>query len=176
MKFKDRLFSAKPSYFTYGILFCLFCINDYIFRNKKLESILWNLIKLELYYIGGKCQNSGKCCQNLMLIQNHCVVDSKEKYELLLKEDPAYNQFKPEWSLDGRIKCFHCLYLQKNYLCANYENRPQFCRNYPMSSFFQFDCIHKDCGYYLAKRDIKFVFSSKVLSDRIKKVDMLNGL
>ena len=94
---KNRTFNNLIFFY---FLYFLYSINDYIIHNKKIEHKLWEHIKLELFYVSGKCKHTGNCCQNLALIIDKDIISYVEEWEKLVKLKPIYYYLQ---------FCFSCL-------------------------------------------------------------------
>ena len=53
MKFKEAVHSKKGNYFSFYLFYSLYIINDLVLKNRAVSETLWDLIKLELFYIDG---------------------------------------------------------------------------------------------------------------------------
>ena len=145
-----RAFSANGNKIAVYIFYVAYLINDWLIRSKRIERQLWNFLKVELFYIGGHCQHSGNCCKNIMLFHEDIPITHVSLFETVRKKYPTtYRRFIPllSPSSEGKIGSFNCKDLDKNKRCRDYENRPIFCRRYPLSSFLKNDLLMEDCGY-----------------------------
>lgn len=171
------IFKPTRSPFFVWILIGLYSLNDRVFKRSKWESVLWDWIKCELFYIGGACQHSGNCCQQLMLIRNGQLLHTLDLFKAHLKESEHYERFSPTLAEDGQtIQYFSCSCLTPDRLCSDYENRPQICHHYPVSVFVQEDHLLEGCGYKVFKKSPFPSLHNSRLHDRVQMVLNLNKL
>ena len=119
--------------------------------NSNVTKILFDLIKQEVYEFGGGCKNSGNCCSQIMLYDNGKPIGSTDVWYNFLKRSPEYISFKPK-VVSNHIQYFDCSSLTCDNHCDRYEDRPQLCRNYPYSFFYQHGYIYDSCGYSVQKK------------------------
>jgi len=174
MSFHTEIHSPKGNIFQFYALYVVYVFNDRILKSKTLEAQLWDLIKCELFYIGGACQHSGNCCRNIMIVHQGNAVNTMEKYEKLKLEIKKYERFTPHQASKNMIRSYNCNALTNDNMCSKYDTRPQFCKNYPMSSFLQFNTIKKGCGFSIQRRDISPKIWNKHLQMRIQQVESVN--
>lgn len=126
----------------------LYAFSEYMYKSFAiLRHHTWNLIKCELFAMGGACQHSGQCCSALILFKQGRRIQTESEFTRLKEEDSSYTCFKPVQAVNGRIISFNCSNLTETNYCSDYNNRPQLCRDYPLSSFFNYDTIREGCGY-----------------------------
>lgn len=156
-----------------GLLFwqCVYLFNQVVIRSETWERRLWDVIKLELFYVGGACQHSGYCCQHLMLSDEGRPVDTFDKFKQLVAKFPLYERFFPGKTEGNSIKYFGCRCLTTDFFCSEYDTRPSVCRLYPFSSFYQHDEIREGCGYHVSRTNVPALFISS--SVKRKYEDML---
>lgn len=154
----------------------LYTLNDSLFKNPRWEKKLWDLIKLELFYVGGQCQHSGYCCQHLMLSDEGIPVDTYDKFKVLLSKFPIYERFYPAKTEGKRISYFGCRCLTSDFVCSEYETRPSVCRLYPFSSFYQHDEIREGCGYNVHRTDVTPFFVCSKLKQKFEDMLQKNRL
>ena len=80
------LFSKERSVLSYYFWMSLYAVNYHVIRLKAAEHFFWHMVKLELFYIGGACQNSGYCCQNMQLVINGNSLDSLSAFDVYKKK------------------------------------------------------------------------------------------
>jgi len=170
-------FSPRAHTTLIRVLVYLFQLNDYLLKIRRLEHLIWGFLKTELFFIDGKCQHSGNCCSGIMLYYKGAPVEDKAAFASLQNHQPIYSRFRP---IDGeathKIKHFDCSCLTKDNKCADYQGRPAFCRNYPVSYFLQHDRILAGCGYKVSLRQRLPRLSNQRLRDRVQQVCSLNSL
>lgn len=168
----------EPKGSTLGLVFwqIAYFFNQGVFKNETWEQKLWDLIKLELFYVGGACQHSGYCCQHLMLSDEGAPVDTYDKFHSLLSKFPIYERFFPAHSEGKKIAYFGCRCLTSDLFCSEYETRPSVCRLYPFSSFYQHDEIREGCGYKVQRTSVPAVFLSTRLKQKYQDMLQKNRL
>ena len=166
-----KAFSSKGNRYKLFCFSMLYWINELIVRSNKIEQLLWDCIKVELFYIGGHCKNSGNCCRGIMLFHENQPVLEKELFKTLLKQKPAtYDRFLPIQETGNLINYYDCNKLTPNNMCSDYKNRPSFCQRYPLSSFLKNDSLMTDCGYKLLPTLKAFKFKHPKLQSRIESI------
>ncbi|MFC1751872.1 YkgJ family cysteine cluster protein [Thermoproteota archaeon] len=164
----------------------------------QLQDFIWQMLKCELFYLSGSCRNCGKCCHKIMLYYNENEIKSLSDYNKIIKTEPSYERFKPVLASgqpvisfqknksilqetqsllqqNQSILHFNCRYLSKDNLCLDYENRPDFCRRYPVSSFIKYDTVRKGCGFTVKPKNVRKKLYNSVLKDRINNVEIKNN-
>lgn len=111
-----------------------------------------------------------------MLIHNGNAINTRTRYEELVKSAETYKRFTPTFQSGNRIRHFSCSCLSPNNLCTDYENRPTPCRNYPVSSFMQFDSIKEGCGYKILPKRENFKILNRRLRHLIIRFELLNKI
>jgi Fe-S-cluster containining protein len=119
-----------------------------------VASFFLDLIKEEVFLIGGQCQHSGKCCRSIMLYNQGVPINSITDWSEFLKKFPSYFSFKPNHE-SGHIVSYDCDALAGN-RCGRYATRPLICQQYPHSFFLQHGYIHDTCGYFVTTNPLKF--------------------
>ncbi len=107
------------------------------------KDMLWQLIKLELFYIGGACKKTGNCCEGIVLTVEGHLIETIEAFENARKKHAELTCFEPA----GVGSVFNCRNLKPDRTCADYANRPQLCRAYPANHFFSGNRFYDDCGF-----------------------------
>ncbi|MCP4050013.1 MAG: YkgJ family cysteine cluster protein [bacterium] len=182
MKKKQKTSLIRASFLSpdaalsiFYLLYFLYSINDLIIKSENLEKILWNLIKSELFYVAGKCRNCSKCCRKMTLIHNNINIDTSEKFRKISTTDPYYLNFKPAYldkdNNNPVISYFACQLLNRDGMCSDYRCRPDFCHDFPVSSFIQNDHITEFCGYKIKRTKINPCFSNKSLKLRVSNIN-----
>jgi uncharacterized protein len=156
MFYKKKFFSPKGKILDFYLFYYLFVVNDLIIKSSKLATLFWDLAKNELFYLSGYCMHTGSCCQNMAIMHNGQWIDNLGLYIKLIQKHPKYKQFKPVFSSENKtkIKYYACTKRSKNNYCTCYEERPQLCKNYPLSNFMLHNTIPKTCGYKIRKKNI----------------------
>ncbi len=171
MSFKKIIYSDKGSIITFYVYYIPYIVNNKLFKSKKIESFLWDLIKFELYYVSGSCNCCANCCKYLALNLNGHKIRTKEDYNKLVKTHFLYKRFKPVFLNDKEISYFRCTWLKNNNTCKNYEGRLPLCRNYPLSGFVLDDYIQKECGFFIKKKLINPRIRNESLKFKINKLE-----
>jgi len=172
----QHTFSPYPNRTSFYVFYFLFLFNEYIIRSHSLRKKIWDLLKCELFYVAGGCQNTGNCCRNLVLVKKGEVLKHIKDFEKLKTRQPIYKRFMPIMSSANRIRFFSCSSLSTTNRCHHYETRPKFCRNYPLSAFIQSDCIPLKCGYNVQRKQFLPVIKNKQLLTYISNLVFLNRL
>ena len=118
------------------------------------------MIKQDVYKISGSCKNTGNCCRGVMLYDSKIPINSLSQWDLFKKKFPEFSSFEPI-TQSGKINQFNCMSLTQDNFCSQYNSRPQVCRNYPFSFFYQHGYIYDSCGYFVVRdlKKFKFLFS-----------------
>ena len=150
----DQFFYPYGNRFIYYFFSLLFFINYYTFNNRKFSKFLWNIIKLELFFVAGVCRHSGGCCQNIKLYHHGKFIHSVRLFNLLKRKFNLFGSFNPQISNDSNDGIiFNCSNLSSNNLCLNHSKRPSFCRNYPSSSLVMEYPLKDGCGFRIQATD-----------------------
>jgi Fe-S-cluster containining protein len=164
--YRDKLFCAKANLICFYFLYFLFILNDKFLKSQKLENFFWDHIKTNILYIKGNCLLSGNCCQNIMLFFKSKPIRNLTELNKLTQKNPNYLRFIPNFAKDQKnINSFSCSYLTADNLCQDYENRPSFCRNYPLNLFLLGQPFPPFCGYKIALKEKLF---SKIKNPRLQ--------
>lgn len=155
---------------------CLFILNDKSFKSIRFEILVWTFIKFDLFEIKGGCQNSGYCCQHLMLQDKGKPINTVHLFESLKKKEPIFNRFHIAKREAGKIIYFGCSSLSKSLLCLDYETRPRLCRQYPYSVFLEEDRIRAGCGYFVNRKKWRPTWVYSRLDTKIKILEFNNGI
>ena len=161
-----KLHNPKFNKINYLIFEKIYQLNLKIMKSKWIEKWVWFLIKIELFYIDGKCKKTGLCCSKLMLFNKGVQIKSNKENH--------YKMFIPTETKRGVE--FSCKKFNKeSKQCSDYKNRPQLCKDYPYSSFLNFDWIRQGCGYQLKyKGQLKLV--NNQLQKKVNKTKILNNI
>lgn len=118
----------------------------------------------EFYIRTGSCHGCGACCQNIYLVHNGEAIASHETFEALKPNNPEYAYFVPTEQTESGLQ-FRCTHLQPDNRCGIYENRPGFCRRYPMEQVLRMGgALAEECGYHFTlKRNFQSVLSEALL-------------
>ena len=88
------------------------------------------------------CLMCGKCC--------HKILGEKEYENLQTLAKNGYQNaldflkiFEPLETFDGKVS-LKCIHLNEQKLCSVYENRPDFCREYPVNPWVE---LPDGCGF-----------------------------
>ncbi len=103
----------------------------------------------QYYERTGQCNQCGKCCTQIYLVYGQQTINSVEMFEAIKAENPEYASFKPlRNESDEEGLQFQCVLLQPDNTCGAYEQRPDFCRNYPSEqSLLMGGKLAEGCGY-----------------------------
>ena len=99
----DSFYLPHRQPFVFYLCYWAFRFNDFVLKNKWVESKLWEWIKLELFYVDGQCQHSGNCCNDLMIVKHRKAIDTQSKFETLVKKDSIYSRFIPHVNLINSV-------------------------------------------------------------------------
>jgi len=168
--------TKKCNNVAFAILYLLYILNDRIIKNRKIELLIWNLIKWELFYIGGQCNHSGNCCKNIMLFWSDRAIMTSDKFEEAKQKSSQYTNFVPTYSSRRKIDYFNCKCLSQEKKCLQYKTRPNWCRTYPTNYFHVHDHVLGDCGYQVYCKRVPNLIGNRQLKKRIKTVLNLNQI
>lgn len=158
-------------------LILFFSLLDRIPFLKRYRKSIWDLVKVELYYIGGQCRHSGMCCKGLNLVIRGTRMETMSEFKGTLEAHPEYQRFVPQLDSGGEIDHFSCSCLMPNNWCSDYENRPKLCRQYPMSAFIAQDHIIQGCGYEVRRRHFRFqLWVPNNIEKQLRMTDALNRI
>ena len=127
----------------------------YIVRFQQASQFLFDLIKEQVFIIGGACRHSGRCCSKIMLYDSAKPLNTMTNWRDFLKQNSQYQSFVPN-HYQGHISSFDCECLTPDKKCNQYASRPSICRQYPTSFFFQHGFIYDTCGYFVEKNEHRF--------------------
>ena len=130
-------------------------MSRFFFRFSNGSQFLFDLIKEQVFVIGGACRHSGHCCSSIMLYDNAKEMNLMSDWTQFLKQNPQYQSFVPNQE-DGHISSFDCHCLTEDNKCNRYLLRPSICHQYPTSFFFQHGFIYDACGYFVEKNRRRF--------------------
>ncbi len=123
------------------------------------------------FRIEGSCQKTGKCCQNLILIDRGKPVRTLKTFSTLVKREPYHKMFVPREELDsaGRLR-FTCTNLTDDHRCSIYDKRPSMCKTYPEPTMIKMGGkLLSGCGFRLVyeKNFEKFVDENLRKNDKL---------
>lgn len=103
----------------------------------------------QFYERTGGCNQCGKCCSHIYLVYNQQTINSVQMLEDIQAKNPEYRYFKPLLSeSDEEGLLFQCVHLQADKTCGIYDNRPDFCRQYPSEhAMLMGGKLAEGCGY-----------------------------
>ncbi len=174
MHFDAYLHSPKSNPWIFYGLYTLFLLNEVVLKKERYRAILWQWMKCELFYIAGACQHSGMCCRRIELVCQGQVVGTQKDYQRLMQPYSKYDSFLPHYHRTNpeKIVSFSCQWLTKNNRCRHYQDRPLFCRQYPLSAFIQHGHVYDGCGYYVALKDLRPVIRNKAFLDLMATIQI----
>jgi Fe-S-cluster containining protein len=106
-----------------------------------------------------------------MLYFQEMPIKTKLEYDKIASKNPIYKKFTPIYKKSTtNIEHFNCSCLNTHNKCTDYTNRPNFCRNYPLSSFLKSSTIPKHCGFNLARTDLILRPKNQTLQKLINQV------
>lgn len=101
----------------------------------------------QYYRRSGSCNSCARCCQEIYLVYGGEVVAQPEAFEQLKKLEPQYQAFVIQETTEYGL-LFACSNLLPDNSCGIYEDRPQFCRDYPSeTNLLQGGTLPADCSY-----------------------------
>ena len=115
------------------------------------DNAVTNLVKKPFrtrWVLVGKCNQCGKCCQNIKLAINPRLLSSVFIRELVI--------MWTSWVMGFHLKrieytppylVFGCKKVRSDGTCGDYKWRPNVCRNYPLVDFFEEPALFKTCGF-----------------------------
>lgn len=161
------------SLYTWSLFFF---VNDWTVKHRGFSKFCWDLIKCELFYVDGGCNNTGYCCKHLKIKYDKVIIQTDSQFKKMAKKNLVLNRFIPVLFKDKKtINYFKCASLNGDNKCDDYETRPNFCQHYPYNIFLEYDYIRRGCGYSI-KLKREFFPLNKRLQKLIKKVYLLNAL
>ncbi|MFH1539640.1 MAG: YkgJ family cysteine cluster protein [bacterium] len=99
------------------------------------------------FVVAGECAMCGRCCRNMNLYFGSRWIRSETEFRRLVKKRPEYERFEPIGRTVTGILKFRCAKLNDG-LCADHENRPDFCREYPPADLPLYGAgLDSTCGY-----------------------------
>ena len=140
--------------FFYFLQFC-YVIGRCVAPAASFTQYLLDMVKQDVYSFQGGCRQSGNCCRGIMLYDAGKPISTPSDWNHYLSTHPEYFSFKPQKN-DEQITAYDCESLTCDNQCSRYQSRPQMCKNYPVSFFFQHGYIHSDCGYSVVKNMHRF--------------------
>lgn len=118
------------------------------FNLRGLFRIIWVGVRRRELVVAGTCELCGDCCRGLNLSVEGGWIRSKRAFEKLKKKYPEYEHFEVTDRAPGGALVFRCLLLDENGVCANYDARPKFCREYPeVDIYFMGGNMLPNCGF-----------------------------
>lgn len=103
------------------------------------------------YHRHGGCNGCGRCCEGIFLGHEGGLIQTVAQWEAIKEDHPHYGWFIPLEIQDQGIM-FRCKKLGADKRCSDYENRPQFCRDYPSEDGIMMGgCQPLECSYWFSK-------------------------
>lgn len=122
--------------------------------------------------IGGSCQCCGACCRSLCLDDGKGWIRKEKDFKVVVEDNPAYSCFQIIGKDNSGYLLFRCTSLLDNGKCGRYENRFQFCKDFPDRNLpFCGGELPKGCGYVFRS----VVPFSKILDKEIDKSNEKNS-
>lgn len=98
--------------------------------------------------VAGECEMCGRCCRKMNLYFGSRWIRSEAEFKRLMKKRPEYERFEPAGRTVTGILNFRCKMHGEDGLCADHENRPDFCRDYPPADLPLYGAgLDSTCGY-----------------------------
>ncbi|MFM7469016.1 MAG: YkgJ family cysteine cluster protein [Vampirovibrionales bacterium] len=121
------------------------------------------ILKGKTYHRHGGCNGCGRCCEEIFLGHEGGLIQSVEMWEAIKEDHPHYGWFTPIELRDQGL-LFRCKKLGADKRCTDYENRPQFCRDYPSEDgIILGGCQPLECSYWFSPaHTFKDVLSEKL--------------
>lgn len=154
-------------YFLYVFFELISCLN--------LREKIWDLLKIQIFYVSGQCQHSGHCCRALRIYDKGKALSKISEFNKKKEEDFRFKRFYIH-GIDQFSLRFSCSSLSKYNRCLQYETRPEICKNYPYSMFLNSEYISPNCAYFLKRKALFFKPRFHSLRQRILRVMICNGL
>ncbi|WP_303674962.1 YkgJ family cysteine cluster protein [Vampirovibrio chlorellavorus] len=103
----------------------------------------------QYYERTGGCNQCGKCCSHIYLVYGQQTINSVAMFEDIKAKNPEYQYFKPLLAdSDEEGLLFQCVHLQADKSCGIYNDRPNFCRQYPSEhAMLMGGKLAEGCGY-----------------------------
>ncbi len=170
----DLVQNPKGNWISLRILEGLFSLNEASLRSRGLRQFLWALIKVELFWVGGKCQHSGHCCQKVQIFLKGTQIESPGEWEASMsKNKGSLARFQPVMAGSGQIRHFNCSCLTPDMTCSAYETRPQFCKAYPFSNFVSEIPLYEKCGYHITWTQLKLRSKNRRLRRLVRRIELI---
>ena len=99
-----------------------------------------------MFLITGACRHSGNCCKDIQLFDQGVPIDHISDWHSFVTKHNLFKRFQPDL-IGESISSFSCNCLSEENKCLDYHNRPNLCRNYPNSFFYEKGFIYSTCGY-----------------------------
>ena len=153
-----------------------FCISKLIqhFRDFTIVGFInFTILKLtnREILIGGSCHCCGACCRSLCLDDGKGWIRREKDFKSVVEDNPDYSCFKIIGRDNSGYLLFSCTSLLDNGKCGRYDNRFQFCKDFPDPQLpFCGGQLPKGCGYVFRS----VVPFSKILSEEINKSNEKN--
>jgi len=144
---------------------------------KYIKKFFYLKILKRKYYRLGKCAKCGCCCENIYVWHRSAIINSKEQFEKIKKEDSYsfYHHIKIIGSDDFGL-IFECEKFDKtNRICKNHKNRPSICRKYPSETIFSFGAqLQNGCGYSFTPIESFSEVYGKICKNKPKQFEILS--
>ncbi len=104
----------------------------------------------------GSCNQCGECCKNIAIGMERRMLNIKLLRNAVIRWNAWLNGLiYKETIFEEEVILFECSYLGADGLCGDYENRPQFCRDYPkVRDFFLQPVFYPKCSYVSVPRKL----------------------
>lgn len=100
--------------------------------------------------VQGRCSCCGLCCQNLSLDDGTGWIRRIEDFERIVIKNPQYTCFKVIGRDSFGVLQFKCSHLSADNRCTNYQERFQFCIDFPDKNLvFCGGGLPQGCGYHI---------------------------
>lgn len=145
------------------------CLNQWLFSFEWIQG--WCLLEVKrcLFVIKGNCQHSGYCCKHLHIKRHGTWITRWEQFERLVRKNAVFKRFTPVGSFPD-IDYFHCESLSEVNICQDYDNRPDFCQDYPFSAFYSEGSLYEGCGYFVVQDMRLPAFASDFLKQEVSVI------
>ena len=124
----------------------VYALNKWIIRSNAFRDMVLIQLRMDVLYLDGGCQRTGRCCQAVMLYNRQRPITTVSGYQNAVRKDAALRRFIPVTN-GNQIDHYNCEQLAKDNTCLDYAKRPKLCHLYPHGNLASGRTLHAGCGY-----------------------------